>query len=68
MISSQRPAIASSMAVVDNLVEQVMEPFDIGIADIHPRTKPNRFQTFQYGNIIFGILQIGCVYQCILLR
>ena len=42
--------------VVYDLVNQMVQPFDINVSDIHGGTHPHCLQTFQYLNTIGGIL------------
>ena len=42
-------------AVIDNFVNQMMEPALVGAADVHPGTPPHRLQATENENILGGI-------------
>ena len=53
------PANASSMAVVDDLGEQMVQRLLVGAADIHAGAAANRLETFQHLDVARGIAGFG---------
>src|SRR5512146_1280037 len=49
-------------AVVDHLGHQMMQPADVGAADIHAGALPHRLETFQNLDILRGVLR--CFRYC----
>ena len=43
-------------AVVHNLVDQMMQAGDIHVSNVHSRPFADRFQAFQYFNVVFGVI------------
>ena len=61
---SQKPAMASSMAVVDDLVDQVVEAALVGGADVHAGAAAHRLQPFQHLDIAGGVVVEGSGHLC----
>ena len=53
------PASASSMAVVDDFGEQVMQRLLVGAADIHAGPAPHRLKAFEHLDVGRGVAGFG---------
>ena len=47
--------------VVDNFVDEVMQPHFAGRADVHGRTQANRFQSFENLDVLAGVAIVVAV-------
>ena len=61
-MSVQCPANASSIELSTTSVNQVVQTFFSDVADIHGRTLPDRFQTFEDLDVGGGILLFLLLY------